>query len=172
MTEEPIEPISEICGNIEVTFNTKNKELDDYDPIFEQLVMTLGKTGRANRLTFDNLDSESLYEAADALTEIADQIKEIEKELQPDPDEDFDVDMIESGVNNEQTNRLKTVKDAIDSFESEEDPTVLIQDIKNKVSDTMEEETVDKVIDRLKRDGELFEPNGGKEDELTKVQRI
>lgn len=170
MTEEPIEPISEICGNIEITFNTKNKELDDYEPILEQLVMTVGKTGRANRLTFGNLDSESLYDVALTIDRIASQIEQIEKELEPDPDEEFDIEMMESGTEDENKNRIKIVKDAIDHFESEEDPTVLIRDVKNKVSDQMEEDKVDDILHRLKRDGELFEPNGGKEDELTKVQ--
>lgn len=157
--DNEIKPVSEIAGNIEVTFNSKNKEIDYFEPILEQLVLTIGKTGRANRLTFENLDSESVYEVVETLEDIADQLAEIEEDAKID-EEEFDISNIERI---EPTPAKDGVKEFLDKEES-----MKIDELGNKVIDEKDvsKEEFEKAIEELKRDGELFNPEPGK------VQRI
>lgn len=102
------------------------------------------------------------------LTGLTNTLRRIEKKLDELEEEkgEFDIDMAESRVSGSQRNRLQTVKQIIKS-ETAGDESVNIQRVLDKAEeeDIPKEKTKD-VINRLKNDGELFEPEEGK------VQRI
>ena len=73
---------------------------------------------------------------------------------------EFDADIIESGVSSSERNRLQTVKHIINEMAGDGEVEI------ESVLDRAEEEGFDRdeaedVIDRLKRDGELYEPEQG-----------
>lgn len=77
------EPVSEVAGNFEIVFNKKKPEWDEYEMVSEQVVLTLGKTGRANRLTFNELSSDnlqSLISSLETVKELVEKIEELESE--------------------------------------------------------------------------------------------
>jgi len=79
---------------------------------------------------------------------------------------EFDIDMMESGVSGSQRNRLQTIKQIIES-ETGDDESVEIERVVEKAAENdIPEDKAEEVINRLKRDGELFEPEQGK------IQRI
>ena len=149
---EEFEPTSEVSGNIEITFNSKNKEFDPYEEIKNQLILTIGKTGRANRLTFENPESEELIKAAKVLKELGESLEDLEKEV-ADDEEDFDVDMIESGVLGEQESKVlqQIPKDNTGIKEKK-----VFSNVDMEASDFKD------VVRNLKRDGELYEPEDNK----------
>jgi replicative DNA helicase Mcm len=74
--------------------------------------------------------------------------------------------MMESGVSGSQRNRLQTIKQIIES-ETGDDESVEIERVVEKAAENdIPEDKAEEVINRLKRDGELFEPEQGK------IQRI
>jgi len=147
---DEFEPTSQINGNIEITFNSKNKEFDFYEPIQEQLVLTVGKTGRANRLTFDAPTSEELLETAETLRKLGEQVKEVE-ELAKD-EEKFDADNISTGVPSEEELEIKEM--------ISEDKGVKQKEVIEEVDFSINK--AEEVIENLKRNGELYEPEEGK----------
>ena len=156
--EKIIQPISEINGNIEITFNKKNRNLDPYEPILEQFVLTLGKTGRANRLTFNQLDSKSIYQAAESLTDIAKQLEQLEQKRDEDLNEDdFSLDDLRTEVG-----------EAVDDIKSllNEKGATKTELIFSELGNEHDRENLEEGIQKLKRNGSLFEP------EENVVQRI
>jgi hypothetical protein len=55
-------------------------------------VLTIRKSGRANRLTFEDLESDDISQLISALEEVKAQLSAIEEDKG-----DFDIDLIESG---------------------------------------------------------------------------
>lgn len=79
---------------------------------------------------------------------------------------EFDIDMVESGVSSSQRNRLQTVKQIIES-EAGDNESVEIEKVLEVADEQgISQDKAEEVIRRLKRDGELFEPEQGK------IQRI
>lgn len=152
MDKDDIQPISEIAGNIEITFNTKNKELDQYEPVLDQLVMTLGKTGRANRLTFDNLDSDSLYQTAQVIEKVAEQIEKIEIAEKEAQEEDFSVEDIGVLGQEEIFDTIKELENESNDGYAEVNKVIEEADVKSDA---------ESLIETLKRNGDLFEPKEG-----------
>lgn len=150
--DDTFEAQSTISGNIEITFNSKNLDFDEYEPIQEQLVLTIGKSGRANRLTFEELKAKNLREAGETLLEIAEQLQVLEDFMEEAMTDEFDIDRIES-LDSEQKNRIQAVKDYINDHENEE---VEIEELKESLD--IEKEKVAEIIEKLKREGDLFEP--------------
>jgi len=148
---DEFEPTSQINGNIEITFNSKNKEFDMYEPITEQLVLTVGKTGRANRLTFDAPTSEELLQTAKVLQKLGEELKELEEEQSVD-EEEFDASNIESGLTSEEEKEIKEIVP---------DDTGISKEAVIKVS-TMPAAEVEETLQKMKRDGDLYEPEEGK----------
>ncbi|MCD6557761.1 MAG: minichromosome maintenance protein MCM [Candidatus Aenigmarchaeota archaeon] len=74
----------------------------------------------------------------------------------------IDIDRIESGITTSQRNKIRAVLEIIDSLH-EEGRGVSIEDIKAEASEKhgMSDSDVLEIIDRLKRDGTVFEPRSG-----------
>jgi len=74
----------------------------------------------------------------------------------------IDIDRIESGITTSQRNKIRAVLEIIDSLH-EEGRAVSIEDIKAEASEKhgMSDSDVLEIIDRLKRDGTVFEPRSG-----------
>lgn len=160
---DTFQPTSEIAGNIEITFNSKNKEFDEYEPVKDQLVLTIGKTGRANRLTFEDLDSEELHQVANVMQELGKSLEKLEKE-QAD-DSEFSIDEIEEGL--PQNNVRKSLKNKIPEGNPIKETTVMTEMIKgeSRFSEEDKQEIKDEIL-QLKKDGLLFEPE---EDHLQRI---
>lgn len=147
---DEFEPTSQINGNIEITFNSKNKEFDMYEPITEQLVLTVGKTGRANRLTFEAPTSEELLQTAEVLQKIGEEVKEIER--LSDDKEDSEVDDAYYGLKPEQ---YFNVMDLIP-----QDSGISKDSVLKGLNIPIVE--LEEALQKMKRDGELYEPEEGK----------
>lgn len=147
---DDFDPISKVAGNIEITFNSKNKEFDIYEDPKDQLVVTIGKSGRANRLTFEKPDSDEMKKAANALSEIADSLERLEEEQKLDLDEDFD----ESKVLEDEDK-----KEIRKNLPEDSDKPILESDLFEETD--LDAETFNKKLDELKRDGEIYEPADG-----------
>ena len=84
------------------------------------------------------------------------------KQVGMDPETgDFDIDIIESGVSNSQRNRLQTIKQLIDTLAGDDDSAEIEEVIEQAQEDGLEEDKVEEIIEKLKREGELFEPQQG-----------
>jgi len=147
---DEFEPTSQINGNIEITFNKKNKEFDMYEPIPEQLVLTVGKTGRANRLTFDAPTSEELLETARVFREIGKQLQELEKEIEAD-EEDIEENSLDHLMNEERIEVRETIPRSGEGIEESE-----IVDQTN-----FSEQKVSDILTRMKKDGQIYEAKEG-----------
>jgi hypothetical protein len=152
--KDEFEPTSQINGNIEITFNSKNKEFDIYEPIQDQLVLTIGKTGRANRLTFDAPTSEELLKTAKVLKELGEQVNELEEEA--GHDEEFGVEDIESGIGS------TPEKKVLQQIPDESDAGISRDEIKEE-SDLPDLDLKD-TLEGLMRGGEIYRTGNGKEE--------
>ena len=84
------------------------------------------------------------------------------KQVGMDPETgDFDIDIIESGVSNSQRNRLQTIKQLIDQLAGDDDSAEIEEVIEQAQEEGLEEDKVEEIIEKLKREGELFEPQQG-----------
>jgi replicative DNA helicase Mcm len=84
------------------------------------------------------------------------------KQVGMDPETgDFDIDIIESGVSNSQRNRLQTIKQLIDQLAGEDDSAEIEEVLEQAEEEGMEKDQAEEIIERLKREGELFEPQQG-----------
>lgn len=84
------------------------------------------------------------------------------KQVGMDPETgDFDIDIIESGVSNSQRNRLQTVKQLIDQLAGDNDSAEIEEVLESAEEEGMEKDQAEEIIERLKREGELFEPEQG-----------
>jgi replicative DNA helicase Mcm len=84
------------------------------------------------------------------------------KQVGMDPETgDFDIDIIESGVSNSQRNRLQTLKKLIDQLAGDDDSAEIEEVLEHAEEEGMEKDQAEEIIERLKREGELFEPQQG-----------
>ncbi len=74
---------------------------------------------------------------------------------------EFDVDMIESGVSSSQRNRLQSIKQIIEKLSSDDDAADIEEVIETAEDQGIEPDKAEDIIERLKREGELFEPKQG-----------
>ncbi|MFP4038264.1 MAG: minichromosome maintenance protein MCM [Candidatus Nanohaloarchaea archaeon] len=74
---------------------------------------------------------------------------------------DFDIDRIESGVSSSQRNRIQTIKHLIDGLADDDGSAEIEQVIEEASDEGIDPEKTEEVIDKLKREGELFEPKQG-----------
>jgi replicative DNA helicase Mcm len=74
---------------------------------------------------------------------------------------DFDIDRIESGVSSSQRNRIQTIKHLIDELAGDDGSAEIEEVIEAAESEDIEPGKTEEVIEKLKREGELFEPKQG-----------
>lgn len=74
---------------------------------------------------------------------------------------DFDADIMEGQPSSSQRSRLQTIKRIIDELASDGDPAEFEEVIEKAVDEGLDEDKVEEIIDKLKREGELFEPKKG-----------
>jgi len=158
LTQEAADKIQEFYVNM----RSKGGEEGDSVPItarqLEALVRVAEASARAELA--DKVTEADAKRAIDILTYCLQQVG-----VDPETGE-FDIDMMESGVSGSQRNRLQTIKQIIES-ETGDDESVEIERVVEKAAENdIPEDKAEEVINRLKRDGELFEPEQGK------IQRI
>jgi replicative DNA helicase Mcm len=103
----------------------------------------------------DEVDVSDAEKAIDLLTYCL-------KQVGMDPETgDFDIDIIESGVSNSQRNRLQTIKQLIDQLAGDDDSAEIEEVLEHAEEEGIEEDKAEEIIERLKREGELFEPQQG-----------
>lgn len=152
MGTEEFEPVSEVAGNIEIVLNKKNPEWDPYVPVNEQIQFSIAKTGRSNKINFDNVTSETIQHLIDALEAVKENLDEVEFEEQ---NEEFNIDMIESGVENElESDQKAIIKFLAESgaFSDPIDKDKLVED------QGFEKEDINELMNR----GRIFYPQKGK----------
>lgn len=158
LTQEAADKIQEFYVNM----RSKGDEEGDSVPITARQLEALVRVAEASaRAELDDEVTEAdAQRAIDILTYCL-------KQVGVDPETgEFDIDMVESGVSGSQRNRLQTVKQIIEA-EAGDDESVEIQKVLEKAEENeIPEDKAEEVINRLKRDGELFEPEQGK------IQRI
>jgi len=158
LTQEAADKIQEFYVNM----RSKGGEEGDSVPItarqLEALVRVAEASARAELA--DKVTEADAKRAIDILTYCLQQVG-----VDPETGE-FDIDMMESGVSGSQRNRLQTIKQIIES-ETGDDESVEIERVVEKAAENdIPEDKAEEVINRLKRDGELFEPEQGK------IQRV
>jgi len=154
LTQEAADKIQEFYVNM----RSKGGEEGDSVPItarqLEALVRVAEASARAELA--DKVTEADAKRAIDILTYCLQQVG-----VDPETGE-FDIDMMESGVSGSQRNRLQTIKQIIES-ETGDDESVEIERVVEKAAENdIPEDKAEEVINRLKRDGELFEPEQGK----------
>ena len=158
MESPEFEPVSEVAGNIEIVLNKTNPDFDPYIPISEQITFSIGKTGRSNRMNFDEISSKHVEELIDALQSVKNSLEEIEKYEEQDSEEDFDIDRIESGVQ-----ALNTAdKEILNQLIQEKAYTEPIDKQKFIEQNEREEDEVKSSFNNLMNEGKLFYPQKGK----------
>jgi len=121
-------------------------------------------------ITARQLEALVRISEASARAELSDKVTETDAERAIDilkysleqvgVDGEFDADIIESGVSSSQRNRLQSVKRIIDDLAG--DSEAEIEEVLEKADEEgFDKEQAEDVIDRLKRDGELYEPKQG-----------
>lgn len=158
LTQEAADKIQEFYVNM----RSSGSEEGDSVPITARQLEALVRVSEASARAEldDEVTEEDAQRAIDILTYSL-------KQVGVDPETgEFDIDMVESGVSSSQRNRLQTVKQIIEA-EAGDDESVEIEKVLEKASENnISEDKAEEVINRLKRDGELFEPEQGK------IQRI
>lgn len=158
LTQEAADKIQEFYVNMRSSGSDEGDSVPVTARQLEALVRVAEASARAE--LDDEVTEKDAERAIDILTYCLQQVG-----VDPETGE-FDIDMMESGVSGSQRNRLQTVKQIIES-EAGEDDSVEIEKVVEKASENdISEDKAEEVISRLKRDGELFEPEQGK------IQRI
>lgn len=101
------------------------------------------------------VDQDDAEKAIDILTYTLKQVG-----MDPETGE-FDIDIIESGVSNSQRNRLQKIKQLIDQLAGEDNSAEIEEVLEEAEEEGMEKDQAEEIIERLKREGELFEPQQG-----------
>ncbi len=104
----------------------------------------------------DHIEVEEAQQAIDLLTYCL-------KQIGTDPETgEFDIDRIESGISGSERNRLQSVQKIITGLQGGNDDAVPIEDVLAEAEEMgISDEEANEVINRLKREGELFEPKNG-----------
>ena len=224
MESPDFEPVSEVAGNIEIILNKTSPEFDSFEPMSKQIIFSIGKTGRSNRMNFDEINSTHIEELIDALESVKDSLEDIEKfEKRLEQDNNFSIDSKESGTEalntkdieiltnliqekaytepidkqkfieqqeheenevkssfnnlmnegklfypqkgkvklNPTKNRIRLVKNIIEGLQQEEDSAEIKEVVNTATQADLDSEKVKEVIEKLKREGEMFEPDEG-----------
>ena len=103
----------------------------------------------------EEVDQDDAEKAIDILTYTLKQVG-----MDPETGE-FDIDIIESGVSNSQRNRLQKIKQLIDQLAGEDNSAEIEEVLEEAEEEGMEKDQAEEIIERLKREGELFEPQQG-----------
>lgn len=150
---------SKVIGNVVLTLRKDNMgDLDPYESVEDQVNFTITQDGTTLNLGLPNL--REVQRLKDAFEELEESIERIEELQEPPDKDDFDADIIESGVSSEQRDRLQSIKTIIDNFA--EDGEAKIEEVIQKAEEEgFDKEDAEDVMDRLKRDGELYEPKEG-----------
>lgn len=149
--KEEFEPVSELAGEIEVVLNAQNIE-DPYAPIDDNLVLSIGKTGRANRITFKHPSINQVEQLIEAFTQVKEELEAVAdyKEKERQLSRDFD---------NETYNAAKNIL-VRESKEGGIDKSELIETIEDEAG--IPEEKAETLLTEFKRNGDAFEPEEGK----------
>lgn len=104
----------------------------------------------------DSIEEKEAERAIDLLTYCL-------KQIGTDPETgEFDIDRIESGISGSERNRLQSVQKIISELQGGNDEAVPIDDVLAEAEENgISDEEAKEVINRLKREGELFEPKNG-----------
>jgi replicative DNA helicase Mcm len=104
----------------------------------------------------EKIEKEDAQQAIDLLTYCL-------KQIGTDPETgEFDIDRIESGISGSERNRLQTVQKIIRDLQGGDDDPVPLEDVLAEAEEAgISEDATNEVINRLKREGELFEPKNG-----------
>ncbi|MFB6199432.1 MAG: hypothetical protein ABEJ83_01020 [Candidatus Nanohaloarchaea archaeon] len=113
---------------------------------------------------------ELFYEVNDKFGRIVKAFREIEEKRDQLDEEnrESDVEEIESGVSSETRNRLQHIKAIIGEETDGRNDSVPIEEVKEIAAEDqdIDPEKTEEIIEKLKREGELFEP---KEDQVQKI---
>jgi replicative DNA helicase Mcm len=74
---------------------------------------------------------------------------------------EFDIDRIESGISSSERNRLQTVKHIIEELAEGQDAAEIEEVLERADEEGISDEKAEEIIEKLKREGELFEPQQG-----------
>lgn len=224
MESPDFEPVSEVAGNIEIILNKTDPEFDPYEPMSKQIIFSIGKTGRSNRMNFDEISSNHIEELIEALQSVKNSLEDIEEfEKRLEQDNNFSIDSEESGTGalntkdieiltnliqekaytepidkqkfieqqereedevkssfnnlmnegklfypqkgkvklNPNKNRIRLVKNIIEGLQQEEDSAEIKEVVNTATQADLDSEKAKEVIEKLKREGEMFEPDEG-----------
>ncbi len=103
----------------------------------------------------EEVDESDAQRAIDILTYTLEQIG-----MDPETG-DFDIDRIESGVSSSQRNRIQTLKHLVDTLAGDEGSAEIEAVLESAADEGIDEKKAEDIIERLKREGELFEPKQG-----------
>ncbi len=103
----------------------------------------------------DEVEEEDAQRAIDILTYTLEQVG-----MDPETG-DFDIDRIESGVSSSQRNRIQTIKHLISELSGDNDSAEIEEVIERAEAEDITPDKTEEVIEKLKREGELFEPKQG-----------
>ncbi len=103
----------------------------------------------------DEVEEEDAQRAIDILTYTLEQVG-----MDPETG-DFDIDRIESGVSSSQRNRIQTIKHLISELSGDDDSAEIEEVIERAEAEDITPDKTEEVIEKLKREGELFEPKQG-----------
>ena len=74
----------------------------------------------------------------------------------------IDIDRISTGISSSQRSRIVVVKEMINELTEQKGKSIAIEDIMSYAAERgITEAQIEEIIDRLKRDGEIFEPKRG-----------
>ena len=74
----------------------------------------------------------------------------------------IDIDRMSSGVSASHRNKIHTVREILDSFESSGKKSIPMEDIVAEATEKkISESQVEEIIEKLKREGEIYEPRRG-----------
>ena len=151
LTEEASQKIQEFYVNM------RKKGEEGSVPItarqLEALIRIAEASARAQLK--EEVDESDAKKAIDLLTYTLKQVG-----MDPETGE-FDIDIIESGVSNSQRNRVQTIKQLVEQLAGDDDAAEIEEVLENAEEEGMEKDQAEEVIERLKREGELFEPQQG-----------
>ncbi len=75
---------------------------------------------------------------------------------------EYDIDMVESGVSGSQRNRQQTVKQIINEA-TDRQTAIEIEEVLDRADDQgVDRQKAEEIINRMQREGDLFEPEQGK----------
>ena len=159
MESPDFEPVSEVAGNIEIILNKTSPEFDSFEPMSKQIIFSIGKTGRSNRMNFDEINSTHIEELIDALESVKDSLEDIEKfEKRLEQDNNFSIDSEESGTGALNTKDIEILTNLI----QEKAYTEPIDKQKFIEQQEHEEDEVKSSFNNLMNEGKLFYPQKGK----------